>query len=229
MVSTASGASDQGVWGLYRSVLSWRFQWDHRRPCPTSAAGDIADLVKSSFGGLRDLWSGSLRCLWMHLFKPVLMIPSAAMSDIGGRIYHRLFTAAAISARTYVITWDCSHWPLQVGGRGVMETCRLLTAAALSSRSYVIKIVFSLLMSPSLVCWIGPTAVRKKAARVPLGRGLIRARQQSHTSLEPWQHNSVKSFHCQTNHRTERKSNKKPVVCLLLNPSCTTFTMTACP
>jgi hypothetical protein len=172
MVSTASGASDQGVWGLYRSVLSWRFQWDHRRPCPTSAAGDIADLVKSSFGGLRDLWSGSLRCLWMHLFKPVLMIPSAAMSDIGGRIYHRLFTAAAISARTYVITWDCSHWPLQVGGRGVMETCRLLTAAALSSRSYVIKIVFSLLMSPSLVCWIGPTAVRKKAARVPLGRGL---------------------------------------------------------
>jgi len=173
MVSTASGASDQGVWGLYRSVLSWRFQWDHRRPCPTSAAGDIADLVKSSFGGLRDLWSGSLRCLWMHLFKPVLMIPSAAMSDIGGRIYHRLFTAAAISARTYVITWDCSHWPLQVGGRGVMETCRLLTAAALSSRSYVIKIVFSLLMSPSLVCWIGPTAVRKKAARVPLGRGLI--------------------------------------------------------
>jgi hypothetical protein len=34
----------------------------------------------------------------------------------------------------------------------VMETCRLLTAAALSSRSYVIKIVFSLLTSPSLVC-----------------------------------------------------------------------------
>jgi hypothetical protein len=54
-----------------------------------------------------------------------------------------------------------------------METCRLLTAAALSSRSYAIKIIFSLLMSPSLVCWIGPTAVRKKAARVPLGRGLI--------------------------------------------------------
>jgi hypothetical protein len=29
----------------------------------------------------------------MHLFKPVPMILSAAMSDIGGRIYHRLFTA----------------------------------------------------------------------------------------------------------------------------------------
>ncbi len=118
MMLGTSGASDQGVWGLYECVFSRRFQWDHRRPCPTSAAGYIADLVKSTFGGLRDLWSRSLRCLWMHLFKPVPMIPSAAMSDIGGRICHRLFTAAAISARTYVITWDCSHWPLQVWGRG---------------------------------------------------------------------------------------------------------------
>ncbi len=111
MVSAASGSSDQGV-------LSWRFQWDHRRPCPTSAAGDIVDLVKSSFAGLRGLSSGSLRFLWMHLFKPVPMILSAAMSDIGGRIYHSLFTAAALSARTYVITLDCSRWPLHVGGRG---------------------------------------------------------------------------------------------------------------
>ncbi len=77
----------------------------------------------------------------MHLFKPVLMIPSAAMSDIGGHIgphlrhHMRLFTLTPTG-----------------GGKGVMETCRLLTAAALSSRSYVIKIVFSLLMSPSLVC-----------------------------------------------------------------------------
>ncbi len=61
-------------------------------------------LFLKSFGGLRDLWSESLRCLWMHLFKPVPMIPSAAMSDIGGRIFDRLFMAAAISARTYVIT-----------------------------------------------------------------------------------------------------------------------------
>ncbi len=38
----------------------------------------------------------------MHLFKPVPMIPLVAMSDIGGQIYHRLFTATAISARTYV-------------------------------------------------------------------------------------------------------------------------------
>ncbi len=59
-----------------------------------------------------------------------------------------------------------------MGGRGVIETCRLLMAAALSSRSYVIRIVFSLPMSSSFVCWISPTAVRKKVARVPLGRGL---------------------------------------------------------
>ncbi len=175
MGSAASGASDQGVWGVYRCVLSWRFQWDHRRPCPTSAAGYIDNLVKSSFGGLRGLWSGCLRCLWMHLFKLVPMIPLAAMlamSDIGGRIYHRLLTAVALSARTYVITWDCSHWPLYVKGRGLIESCLLFTAAALSSCSDVIRTIFSLPMSSSLVCWIGPTAVRKKVARVPQGRGL---------------------------------------------------------
>jgi hypothetical protein len=40
----------------------------------------------------------------MHLFKMVPMTPSAAMSDIGSWIYHRLLTAAALSARTDVIT-----------------------------------------------------------------------------------------------------------------------------
>ncbi len=151
MVSTASGASDQGVWGLYRC----------------------------NFGDLGGLWSGSLRCLCMHLFKPVPMLLSAAMSDIGGRIYHRLFMAASLSAHTYVITWDCSHWPLHVGGRELIKTCLLLTAAALSSRSDVIRIVFSLAMSSSLVYWIGPTAVRKKVACLPQGRGLIAHRHMN--------------------------------------------------
>ncbi len=141
MVSAASGASDQGLWGVYRCILSWGFQWDNRRPCPTSVAGDIANLVKRSFGGLRGLWSGSLRCLWMHLFKPVPRILSVAMSDNGGRIYHRLFTAAALSARTYVITWDCSHWPLNVGGKrgwlklAVFSRRRSSLAAVTSSES----------------------------------------------------------------------------------------------
>jgi hypothetical protein len=97
---------------------------------------------------------------------------------IGGRVRHWrpelccFLTAAALLARTCVITLDCTHWPLHLGGRGVIRSGRHLTAAAFSSRSDVIRIVFSLLMSPSLVCWIGPTAVRKKVARVPLGRGL---------------------------------------------------------
>ena len=52
--------------------------------------------------------------LWMHLFKPVPMIPSAAMSDIGGQIYHCLFTPAAISACTYVIL----HTDLYLWGEG---------------------------------------------------------------------------------------------------------------
>ncbi len=160
-----------GLRGLWSGCVGlWRLQWDHRRPCPTSAAGDITDLVKSSFGGLRDLWSG---CLWMHLFMAVLMTPLATSSDISGRSYAVCFlTATALLARTCVITLDCTHWPLHLGGRGVIRSGRHLTEAAISSCNDVIRIVFSLLRSPSLVCWIGPTAVRKKVARVPQGRGL---------------------------------------------------------
>ncbi len=165
MVSAASRASDQDVWGLYRCIFSWWFQWDHRRPCPTSAAGDITNFVKSSFGGLRDLWSGCLGCLWMHLFMAVLMTPSAAGATLfshgGGPIGPHLRHHIRLCTLTFTF-----------GGKGVIRSGRHLTAAVLSSRSDVIRIVFSLLMSPSLVCWIGPTAVRKKVARVPLRRGL---------------------------------------------------------
>ncbi len=45
----ASGASDQDVWVDFGCNFSWRFQWHHRRPWPTSAAGDIADLSPSTF------------------------------------------------------------------------------------------------------------------------------------------------------------------------------------
>ncbi len=119
-----SVASDQGVWGVYGSVFSWRFQWDHWQPCTISAAGVISDLVKSSFGGLRGLWSGGVGCLWIHLFMVVLSTPLAASSDIGGRRYCRFLTAVALSARTCVITWNCTHWPLHMGGRGVTGSCR---------------------------------------------------------------------------------------------------------
>ncbi len=36
-------------WGVFGCNFSWRFQWQHRRPWPTSAAGDIADLSPSTF------------------------------------------------------------------------------------------------------------------------------------------------------------------------------------
>jgi hypothetical protein len=45
LVLAASGASDQDVWGAFGCNFSWRFQWHHWRPCPTSAAGDITDLT----------------------------------------------------------------------------------------------------------------------------------------------------------------------------------------
>ncbi len=119
MVSGASGASDQGVCCVYGCVYSRQFQWNHRRPCPTSAAGSIADLVKSCFGGLRALWSGCVGCLWMHLFIAVPMTPLAAMSDVGGRRNRRFLTAAALSACTYVITWDCTVYTLtSIWGEG---------------------------------------------------------------------------------------------------------------
>jgi len=49
LVLAASGASDQDVWGVFGCNFSWRFQWHHRRPWPTSAAGEIADLSPSTF------------------------------------------------------------------------------------------------------------------------------------------------------------------------------------
>ncbi len=49
LVLAASGASDQDVWDVYGCSFSWRFQWHHRRPWPTSAAGDIADLSPLTF------------------------------------------------------------------------------------------------------------------------------------------------------------------------------------
>ncbi len=49
LVLAASGASDQDVCGVFGCNFSWRFQWHHRRPWPTSAAGDIADLSPSTF------------------------------------------------------------------------------------------------------------------------------------------------------------------------------------
>ncbi len=110
MVSAASGASDQGVWGLYMRIV----MAVSMRP----SAGDNADLVKSSFGGLRGLWSGCLGCLWMHIFMAVLMTPSATSFDIAGRKYRRFLTAAALLARTCVITLDCTHTDRYIWGEG---------------------------------------------------------------------------------------------------------------
>ncbi len=45
LVLAASGASDQDVWDVFGCNFSWRFQLHHRRPWPTSAAGDIADIA----------------------------------------------------------------------------------------------------------------------------------------------------------------------------------------
>ncbi len=115
MVSAASGASDQGLWGVYRCVLLWRFQWDHR---PETSAGDIADLVKSSFcrpqGPLIRVFGVSMNA-YFHGGSHFTIGPS---SDIAGRKYRRFLTAAASLARTCVITLNCTHTDRYIWGEG---------------------------------------------------------------------------------------------------------------
>ncbi len=45
----ASGASDQDVCGVFGCNFSWRFQRHHRRPWPTSAAGDNRRFIPFNF------------------------------------------------------------------------------------------------------------------------------------------------------------------------------------
>jgi hypothetical protein len=52
----------------------------------------------------------------MHPFMPVPTIPLAAMSDIGGRRYHRPLTVAALSAHTYS-SHETVHTDLYVWGK----------------------------------------------------------------------------------------------------------------
>ncbi len=95
-------------------IFSWPFQWDYRRPCPTSAARDITNLVlKSSVGGLRGLWSGSVGCLsifswWLqgHHRQPFPTL--AAPSSLGGG---PIGPHVCYHMRLYTLTSTC-------GGKG---------------------------------------------------------------------------------------------------------------
>ncbi len=67
------------------------------------------------------------------------------------RPYWPALTSAYETVNTGLYMW---------GERAMFKSCPLLTAAALSSHGDVIRIVFSPPMSPSLVGWVSPTAVR---------------------------------------------------------------------
>jgi hypothetical protein len=79
--------------------------------------------------------SGCLGCLWTFILMAVPMTPPAAVSDLGGRRYHCLLTAAALLARTYLITGDCAVCTLAstCWGKGVIRSCRFLKAVALQT------------------------------------------------------------------------------------------------
>jgi hypothetical protein len=89
LVLAASGASDQDVWGVYGCNFSWRFQWHHRRPWPTSAAGDIADLSSSTFSYPWQLPT-SMASLFLSLainLSPVSLSPAI----IGHRCQQKIY------------------------------------------------------------------------------------------------------------------------------------------
>jgi hypothetical protein len=83
----------------------------------------------SFYGGSNDT-IGDLDRQW----QPVIPLFSHGGSPIVPHLPHHI--------RLYTLTFT-------FGGKGVIRSCRHLTAAALSSRSDIIRIVFSLLMSPS--------------------------------------------------------------------------------
>ena len=81
LVLAASGASDQDVWGVFGCNFSWRFQWHHRRPWPTSAAGDIADLYPSALAAPH--LHGVLVSLTPAInFLPVSLTPLNSLSPV---------------------------------------------------------------------------------------------------------------------------------------------------
>ncbi len=60
---------------------------DQRPPRPPKL--NIVVLIRSSFAGLRCLLSICAGCLWKQIFMAVQVTLSAAVSDFGGRRYHR--------------------------------------------------------------------------------------------------------------------------------------------
>ncbi len=140
--------------------FSRRFQWDHRWCVRLRRLELSLILLKVVFAASgasdQDVW-GVYECIF-H---------GGSTSDVGGQRYRRFSRQCPYQPALYTLT--SIFW-----GRGAISSCRLLTAAALSSLSDVIRIVFYLPMSPSLVCWISLTAIRKKVAMVPQERGLRR-------------------------------------------------------
>ncbi len=90
LVLAASEASKQDVWGASGCNFSWRFQWHHRRPCPTPTAEDIADFrpwfdpVKFRAIIRYAFISRSFELTWFALLRSYLYL-----SDIDGRRYRR--------------------------------------------------------------------------------------------------------------------------------------------
>ncbi len=161
---TAAALLGQSKWRESREGANW------------GGGGGYQYGVRASDQGVWGVYgcTFSRRFQWHHRRRyhrfslKYFLLPQGPASFHGGSNDTIFSRKLSYWAWTYVITWDCTHWPLHAGGRGILE------AAVCSwwwpSRAAVTSSESSL---PSLVCWFRSTAVRKKVARVPQGRGLI--------------------------------------------------------
>ncbi len=98
LVLAASGAYDQDVWDVYGCNFSWRFQWHHRRPWPTLAAGDIADLYPSTFSYLWQLPT-SMASLFLSpaIYRRCRCSPVSTTPAITENLWQRLINFSPVS------------------------------------------------------------------------------------------------------------------------------------
>ncbi len=144
MILVASGASDHGVWESMDADF-------HGGSNETIGRVGLRQLEISliQFKGVQVALEASGLC-WVSLDASLLaedIPPFHSGSPVSLHLYHHM--------RLYTLTSTC-------GERGMIKSCHFFLAVALSSHGYMIRVVFSLPMSPSLVCWISPTAMRKK-------------------------------------------------------------------
>ncbi len=145
MMFAASGASDHGVW----ESMDADFHGGSNETISGRVGLRQLEISLIQLKGVQVASESSGLC-WVSLDTSLLAVdipPIHNGSPISLHLCHHM--------RLHTLT--------STGGdRGMIKSCHLFLAVALSSHGDMIRVVFSQPMSPSLVCWISPTAMRKK-------------------------------------------------------------------